>query len=54
MSSPTAARMPASAQRPGKLDLDKFKFWLRRDYVFLIEHARLLGLAVARSPDLRR
>ena len=36
----------------GTLDLEKFKFWLRQDYVFLIEYARLLGLAAARSPDL--
>ena len=25
----------------GTLDLEKFKFWLRQDYVFLIEYARL-------------
>ncbi len=36
----------------GRLNLEKFKFWLRQDYVFLIEYARLLGLAAARSPDL--
>jgi len=36
----------------GTLGLDRFKFWLRQDYVFLIEYARLLALAVARSPDL--
>ena len=36
----------------GKLDLERFKFWLRQDYVFLIEYARLLGLAAARSPDV--
>jgi len=36
----------------GKLDLEKFKFWLRQDYVFLTEYARLLGLAAARSPDI--
>jgi len=36
----------------GTLGLEKFKFWLRQDYVFLIEYARLLALAVARSPDL--
>jgi thiaminase/transcriptional activator TenA len=36
----------------GKLDLEKFKFWLRQDYVFLIEYARLLGLAAARSPEV--
>ena len=36
----------------GTLDLEKFKFWLRQDYVFLIEYARLFALAAARSPDL--
>lgn len=36
----------------GTLDLDRFRFWLRQDYVFLIEYARLLALTVARSPDL--
>ncbi len=36
----------------GTLGLEKFKFWLRQDYVFLIEYARLLALAAARSPDL--
>jgi thiaminase (transcriptional activator TenA) len=36
----------------GKLDLEKFKFWLRQDYVFLLEYSRLLGLAAARSPDV--
>ena len=28
----------------GTLDLERFKFWLRQDYVFLIEYARLLAL----------
>jgi len=36
----------------GTLDLERFKFWLRQDYLFLIEYARLLGLAAARSPDV--
>jgi thiaminase/transcriptional activator TenA len=36
----------------GSLDLERFKFWLRQDYVFLIEYARLLALAAARSPEL--
>ena len=36
----------------GTLDLDRFKFWVRQDYLFLIEYARLLALAAARSPDL--
>jgi thiaminase (transcriptional activator TenA) len=35
----------------GTLGLDRFEFWLRQDYVFLIEYARLLGLAAARSPN---
>src|SRR3990172_7598163 len=37
----------------GSLDLGRFKFWLRQDYVFLIEYSRLLSLAAARSPDLQ-
>jgi thiaminase (transcriptional activator TenA) len=36
----------------GTLNLERFKFWLRQDYVFLIEYSRLLALAAARSPDL--
>jgi len=36
----------------GTLSLDRFKFWLRQDYVFLVEYSRLLALAAARSPDL--
>ncbi len=36
----------------GTLDIDKFKFWVRQDYLFLIDYARLLALAVARAPDL--
>jgi thiaminase/transcriptional activator TenA len=36
----------------GTLSLERFKFWLRQDYVFLIEYARLLALAAARSPNL--
>lgn len=35
----------------GALTLDRFQFWLRQDYVFLIEYSRLLALAAARSPD---
>jgi thiaminase/transcriptional activator TenA len=36
----------------GALTLDRFQFWLRQDYVFLIGYSRLLALAAARSPDL--
>jgi thiaminase/transcriptional activator TenA len=36
----------------GTLDIDRFRFWIRQDYVFLIEYSRLLALAAARAPDL--
>ncbi len=36
----------------GTVDREQFKFWVRQDYVFLIEYARLLALAAARAPDL--
>ena len=36
----------------GSLNIEKFKFWVRQDYLFLIDYARLLALAVARAPDL--
>jgi thiaminase (transcriptional activator TenA) len=36
----------------GTLSLERFKYWLRQDYLFLIEYARLLAMAAARSPDL--
>ena len=36
----------------GSLDIEKFKFWVRQDYLFLIDYARLLALAVARAPAL--
>ncbi len=37
----------------GTLDIEKFKVWVRQDYLFLIDYGRLLALAVARSPDLK-
>jgi thiaminase/transcriptional activator TenA len=36
----------------GTLSLDAFTFWIRQDYLFLIEYCRLFGLAAARAPDL--
>ncbi len=36
----------------GTLDIEKFKFWVRQDYLFLIDYARALALAAARAPDL--
>lgn len=36
----------------GTLPLEQFQFWIRQDYLFLIEYCRLFGLAAARAPDL--
>ena len=36
----------------GTLDPAKFGFWLRQDYLFLIDYARVFGYAAARAPDL--
>ncbi|MGH3775896.1 MAG: thiaminase II [Pseudonocardiaceae bacterium] len=36
----------------GTLDLERFRFWIRQDYLFLIEYSRLLSVATARAPDL--
>lgn len=36
----------------GLLPLQKFQFYMRQDYVFLIEYSRLLALATAKAPDL--
>lgn len=36
----------------GTLAPERFSFYVRQDYLFLIEYARLLALGAARSPDL--
>ena len=36
----------------GTLEVEKFMFWVRQDYLFLIDYARLLAVAVARAPDI--
>ena len=36
----------------GSLPVEKFKFYIRQDYVFLVEYARVLALAVAKGRDL--
>ena len=36
----------------GSLDLPRFRHWVRQDYRFLIEYARMLATASARAPDL--
>lgn len=40
--------------RDGTLDADRFGFYLRQDYLFLIDYARLLALACARAPRLEQ
>jgi thiaminase/transcriptional activator TenA len=36
----------------GTLDPDRFRFYVRQDYLFLIDYARLLALGCARAPRL--
>lgn len=36
----------------GTLDPDKFRHYVRQDYLFLIDYARLLALGCARAPRL--
>ena len=36
----------------GQLSLDKFQFYVKQDYFFLIQYSRVLALAVAKAPDL--
>ena len=36
----------------GTLELERFQTWVRQDYLFLIDYARLLALGAARAPDL--
>ena len=36
----------------GSVDLQRFAFWVRQDYLFLIDYSRLFALAAARAPDL--
>ena len=35
----------------GTLDVDKFKFYVRQDYLYLIDYSRVVALAAARSPE---
>ena len=36
----------------GTLPVDKFKYYVLQDYVYLIDYSRVLALASARAPDL--
>lgn len=40
------------AMGDGSLSLEQFQFFMRQDYVYLVEFCRVLALAVAKSPDL--
>ena len=36
----------------GSLPLEKFRYYVMQDYIYLIDYGRVLGLAAARAPDL--
>ena len=36
----------------GSLDPEVFKYYIRQDYIYLIDYSRVLALASARAPDL--
>ncbi len=36
----------------GTLDVEKLKYWVKQDYLYLIDYARLFAVAVAKAPDL--
>jgi thiaminase/transcriptional activator TenA len=37
----------------GTLEVERFKYYVRQDYVYLIDYSRVLALASARAPDLK-
>ena len=36
----------------GSLPLDRFRFYVKQDYFFLVQYGRMLALAAAKAPDL--
>lgn len=36
----------------GSLDLNRFRTWLRQDYLYLIDYARLFGAGMLKAPNL--
>jgi thiaminase/transcriptional activator TenA len=38
----------------GTLDLEPFRYWVRQDYVYLIDYSRVFALGAARAPDIER
>jgi thiaminase/transcriptional activator TenA len=38
----------------GTLDEEPFRYWVRQDYVYLVEYSRVFALGAAGAPDLER
>jgi thiaminase (transcriptional activator TenA) len=38
----------------GSLDEAPFRYWVKQDYVYLIEYCRMFALAAAKAPDLEK
>ncbi|MFB6280861.1 MAG: thiaminase II [Haloferacaceae archaeon] len=38
----------------GTLDVEPFRYWVRQDYVYLIDYSRVFAHGAARAPDLDR
>ncbi|GGM60774.1 thiaminase/transcriptional activator TenA [Halarchaeum rubridurum] len=36
----------------GTLDVEPFRYWVRQDYVYLVEYCRVFAYGAARAPDL--
>lgn len=36
----------------GTLELDKFRYYMRQDYIYLIDFCRVIALAAAKTPDI--
>ena len=36
----------------GTLEVEKLKYWVRQDYLYLMDYARIFSMAAARAPDL--
>lgn len=36
----------------GTLDIELLKFWVRQDYLYLIDYSRILSIASAKAPDV--
>ncbi len=41
-----------AAMGDGSLSLERFSYYMRQDYLFLIDYCRVLAIASAKSPDL--